>query len=315
MPIITVQFIEDVVATPEQKRELIIQLTDKFVEILGDVVRPFVHTIIRETPQQEWGIAGVPMPDLAYLTGSGYAQVIDRANEIMSQVVEAQNGATASAAGGAQYNGAGQPLAANELADNIWRGVAEPAASVAGGTQYNGAGQPLAANELADDIWRNRSTPVNGSGSVSGTAEVEDHYAFFARWFEELWNKKNYDIAYELVDPDFVAHGAGGQDIRQGPDGVVGMVKAWHAAMPDGHMTMHDVITEGNLSAIRMTWEGTHTGAFGNIPPSGNRIKVTSTGIDRIVNGKITEGWGELDMMGMLTQMGAIPSPAASEGN
>ena len=32
------------------------------------------------------------------------------------------------------------------------------------------------------------------------------------------------------------------------------------------------------------------------------------TGIDRVVNGKITEGWGELDMLGMMQQMGAIPS-------
>ena len=87
------------------------------------------------------------------------------------------------------------------------------------------------------------------------------------------------------------------------------MVKAWHAAMPDGHMTIDDIITEGDLSTIRMTWEATHTGAFGEVPPSGKQIKVTSTGIDRVVNGKITEGWGELDMLGMLQQMGAIPTP------
>ena len=42
MPIITVQFIKDVVATPEQKRELIEKLTDTFVGVLGEVVRPYV---------------------------------------------------------------------------------------------------------------------------------------------------------------------------------------------------------------------------------------------------------------------------------
>jgi predicted ester cyclase len=89
------------------------------------------------------------------------------------------------------------------------------------------------------------------------------------------------------------------------------MVKTWHAAMPDGHMTIDDIVTEGELSTIRMTWEATHTGAFGDIPASGKHIKVTSTGIDRVVNGKITEGWGELDMLGMLQQMGAIPAPVS----
>ena len=87
MPIITVQFIKDVVATPEQKRELIVRLTDTFVDVLGDVVRPFVYCIIQETPQQEWGIAGVPMPDLVYLTGDKHAGVIERSNSMMRAAI------------------------------------------------------------------------------------------------------------------------------------------------------------------------------------------------------------------------------------
>ena len=236
MPVITVQFIKDVVATPEQKRELIIKLTDTFVGVLGDVVRPFVYCIIQETPQAEWGIAGVPMPDLVYLTGDKHAGVIERSNELMRGAI-------------AQMQGSSQTSAAD--ADR----------------------------------------------------------RYWERWFDELWNKKNYNIVYEYVDDGFTAHGAGGQDIKMGPEGPKGMVQAWHAAMPDGHMTIDDIITEGDLSTIRMTWEATHTGAFGDIPASGKRIKVTSTGIDRVVNGKITEGWGELDMLGMLQQMGAIPAP------
>lgn len=140
-------------------------------------------------------------------------------------------------------------------------------------------------------------------------SKAEEHRKLFERWFEELWNKKNYDVAYELVDPEFIAHGAGGQDIKQGPDGVIEMVKAWHKAMPDGKMVIDDIITEDEFSTIRMTWRATHTGPFGPIPASGNKIEVTSIGIDRVVDGKITEGWGELNMLGMMQQMGAIPSP------
>jgi len=87
MPIITVQFIKDVVATPEQKRELIEKLTDTFVGVLGDVVRPYVYCLIQETPQAEWGIAGRPMPDLAYLIGPEYAAHHKKANEIMAGVI------------------------------------------------------------------------------------------------------------------------------------------------------------------------------------------------------------------------------------
>ena len=116
MPIITVQFIKDVVATPEQKEELIVRLTDTFVDILGDVVRPFVYCLIKETPQQEWGIAGVPMPDLPYLTGEKHAGVVERANSMMRDAI-------ASMADG-DGGGNAQPAAANEHADDVWRGEA-----------------------------------------------------------------------------------------------------------------------------------------------------------------------------------------------
>ncbi|MCX6081304.1 MAG: ester cyclase [Chloroflexi bacterium] len=140
-----------------------------------------------------------------------------------------------------------------------------------------------------------------------GVTHADEHRALFIRWFSELWNKKNYAITRELVAPEFTAHGAGGQDIKQGPDGVAGMVKIWHDAFPDGHMTMDDIITEGEYSTIRMTFRGTQTGEFYGIPASGKSVEVTSIGIDRVVAGKICEGWGELNMLGMMQQMGAIP--------
>lgn len=90
MPIIDVRFIQDVVATTEQKRQLIEQLTETFVSICGEVTRPFVYCLIHETPQMEWGISGVPMPDLQYLIGERRAEEIRRANEIMAAAVAQQ---------------------------------------------------------------------------------------------------------------------------------------------------------------------------------------------------------------------------------
>jgi 4-oxalocrotonate tautomerase len=87
MPIINIRFIKDVVATEEQKQELIVKMTDTFVEVLGDVVRPFVYTIIDEVPVGMWGIAGVPMPDLQYLTGPQHADVIARSNQMMTEAI------------------------------------------------------------------------------------------------------------------------------------------------------------------------------------------------------------------------------------
>jgi len=120
MPIITVQFIKDVVATPEQKRQLVVELTNTFVGILGDVVRPFVYCIIQETPQQEWGIAGVPMPDLVYLTSDKHAKVIERSNELMRGAIAQMQAASSSASS----NGKAADSAIGQHADDVWRGKA-----------------------------------------------------------------------------------------------------------------------------------------------------------------------------------------------
>jgi 4-oxalocrotonate tautomerase len=88
MPIINIKFIKDVVATEEQKKELIEKMTDTFVGVLGDVVRPFTYVVIDETPVGQWGIAGVPMPDLPYLIGSDHAQVIEKSNQVMRDAIE-----------------------------------------------------------------------------------------------------------------------------------------------------------------------------------------------------------------------------------
>lgn len=87
MPIINIKFIENVVATPEQKQQLVREMTDTFVRVLGDVVRPFTYVVIDETKMYDWGIAGQPMPDLAWLTGPEYAAIIERSQELMKAVI------------------------------------------------------------------------------------------------------------------------------------------------------------------------------------------------------------------------------------
>jgi 4-oxalocrotonate tautomerase len=110
VPIINIKFIEGVVATPEQKLELVRRMTDTFVDILGDVVRPFTYCIIDETPPMQWGIGGVPMPDLAYLVSDEHAGVIERSNQVMREAI-AQMAAAAEEAQSA--DGQPQPAAAS----------------------------------------------------------------------------------------------------------------------------------------------------------------------------------------------------------
>jgi predicted ester cyclase len=127
------------------------------------------------------------------------------------------------------------------------------------------------------------------------------------RWNEEGWSGGKYELAHEIISPNMQVHGAGGQAIGMGPDGLIDLIRTWRTAFPDGHMEIDDLIVEGDTVAIRNTWYGTHEAEFYGVPPSGKKVAVTSVGLDRVQDGLVTEGWGELDMVGMMQQMGAMP--------
>jgi 4-oxalocrotonate tautomerase len=124
MPIINVKFIENVVATPEQKHELVVKLTEAFVGVLGDVVRPFTYVVIEETKIGDWGIAGRPMPDLEFLIGDEYKAIYQKSKDLMAAAVAQMK---AQAAGAAPSDGSGSSKSAEQVdadkrAEQAWLG-------------------------------------------------------------------------------------------------------------------------------------------------------------------------------------------------
>jgi len=94
-------------------------------------------------------------------------------------------------------------------------------------------------------------------------------------------------------------------------DGHRGAVEFFAASFPDWTEQVEDIFGEGDRVAGRMTAGGTHTGEFQGIEPSGKRITITGIGIMRFKDGMVAESWWEFDAIGLMTQLGAIPAPAA----
>ncbi len=89
MPVITIKVIKGVVLTSdEQKRKLLKKMTDTFIDVVGEVARPYTYCIIEETPVYEWSIAGQPLPDLPFLYGKKYRKMHRKANKLMRRFVE-----------------------------------------------------------------------------------------------------------------------------------------------------------------------------------------------------------------------------------
>ncbi len=113
----------------------------------------------------------------------------------------------------------------------------------------------------------------------------------------------------EVVADDYVEYLVG--PIREKTDrkGYLALVEELRTAFPDMDFRVEDMIAEGDLVASRNEWTGTHTGPFRGMPPSGTRVTVTAMGFSRIKDGKVVEHWGQVDFLGLLQQIGVLPSP------
>src|SRR6266511_5622298 len=77
---------------------------------------------------------------------------------------------------------------------------------------------------------------------------------------------------------------------------------------PDLHVTVEDLIAEGDKVVARNTVTGTHDGEYMGLPPTGKSITYNEIFIARFVNGRIAEIWGVVDVFSQLKQLGMIPA-------
>lgn len=136
----------------------------------------------------------------------------------------------------------------------------------------------------------------------------EENKAVSRSVIEECFNKGNLALADELYTADYIDHNAL-PGMPNGPEGFKQTAAMYRAAFPDIHITIEDQLAEGDKVVTRWTGSGTHQGELMGIPPTGKQVTVTGIGIDRIANGKIVEHWEIFDQLGMMQQLGVIPSP------
>lgn len=136
---------------------------------------------------------------------------------------------------------------------------------------------------------------------------AEENKATIRRYVAEAWNKGNVDIIDELMAAHYARHIA----ISTPPltrEGQKQRILGFRRAFPDLHLTLEDIFAEGERVSFRLTLRGTHQGEFMRIAPTGKQIAVGAIDVARFEDGKVVEHWGQTDMLGMLQQLGAIPT-------
>jgi steroid delta-isomerase-like uncharacterized protein len=141
---------------------------------------------------------------------------------------------------------------------------------------------------------------------------AEENKAVFRRYVEEVGNEGKLELADEIFDR-YLAHQADGSVLERGPEDVKRFMGEFREAFPDFHSEIEDQIAEGDKVVTRWTMRGTHQGEFRGIAPTGNELEITGIGIFRFSGGKVVESWDNFDQLGMMQQLGVIPTPEQSE--
>ncbi len=138
---------------------------------------------------------------------------------------------------------------------------------------------------------------------------TEDNKAIMRRAYQEIHGKGNWAVVDELVGVNFVDHNPPAPDLPPGPEGVKQTLGLFRSALPDMHVTVEDIIAEGDKVVARITMSGTHRGELMGVAPTGKQITLGLIDIVRFDGGKLVERWGEGDMLGMMQQLGVVPPP------
>src|SRR5438105_4494882 len=148
------------------------------------------------------------------------------------------------------------------------------------------------------------------------TTETERNKAIYRRFCDAM-NTNDAEIISkaidELVEPDALIRTplpiavSGAQALKV-------VFATLQRAYPDIHVTVEDLIAEGDKVVGRNSVTGTHQGEYMGIPPTGKSVTYNEIFIFRVLNGRIAETWGVVDVLSQMRQLGAIPPRPSRRG-
>ena len=138
---------------------------------------------------------------------------------------------------------------------------------------------------------------------------TEENKQLVLRW-KEARNNGDVNVVDEFCAPECVLHISGlptpGPVRGRGP--FKQLLAAYLAAFDFTSMPEF-LVGEGDMVAVREITRLRHKGEFQGIPPTGKEVSIPTNEIYRIADGKFAEQWVEADMLGLMQQLGILPTP------
>ena len=136
---------------------------------------------------------------------------------------------------------------------------------------------------------------------------TEQNKAIFEKLIR-LQESGDLNTADQIIAPNWVNHDPSMPPL-QGIEGFKQLTMGFRSAFPGFQTEIEDILAEGDKVAARFRLRGTNSGSLWGMPPTGKTVDVTATGIFRVLDGKVTDNWVNMDALGLMQQLGVVPAP------
>ena len=140
---------------------------------------------------------------------------------------------------------------------------------------------------------------------------LEGHKALVRRYYVDA--PFNPDVCDEIFAPRFrfhtIQHASMTPQITESTPQSEKAAYEWLKTVwsSDWHMTIDEMMAEGDRVMVRWTFYGTHQGELSGLPPTHKQVSYSGINIFRIAEGKIAEIWDISDRLWMWQQLGVLP--------
>ena len=133
----------------------------------------------------------------------------------------------------------------------------------------------------------------------------EENKRIVRRFYEEFCNTGKVDGIEEIIAPEYTEV-YDGKRYPIGIEGAKAHITGGRQTYPDLHIAIDRQIAEGEWVVTCITASGTHKGPWLGMKPTNQPVVFTGVNVDRVVEGKIIEHGGAVNMLGPFLEIGAI---------
>lgn len=142
---------------------------------------------------------------------------------------------------------------------------------------------------------------------------TQESKTLIRKFVEEAQGRGNTEAVDDYLAERFVDHSAF-PGFSPDREGVKQLFAALHAAFKDFRVAIHDQVAEGGKVVTRKTLYGTHRGEFMGVPATGKPVEIDVIDILYVDGGRITDHWTQVNLLGLMQQLGVVPVPEQTRG-